>query len=204
VSADQRADGKKLSAADERVHRYRADWSFARLRPLIREGDSVLNLGAGDCRLDVRLAREHRCKVTSLDVADFNETDHPVLLYDGLHIPFADDSFDIVLLIFSLHHAEDPAAVLKEAKRVCRRHVIAFEDALENFADRCVFRGFHRFLRWSQGFPLPHHEWSPERWSQLARQLDLTEKACQDIGRTFGYLASRHIAFVWEKRPQAG
>jgi SAM-dependent methyltransferase len=64
------------------------------------------------------------------------------LLYDGLHIPFPDDSFDVVLLIFALHHADDPAAVLREARRVCRRHVIAFEDVVISLADRLIFRGF--------------------------------------------------------------
>lgn len=199
MSTAQSPRNKKLSATDERVHRYRADWSYERLRRLIREGDAVLNLGAGDCRLDERLAREHGCAVTSLDVADYNETGRPLFLYDGLHIPYADDSFDAVLLIFSLHHAEDPGAVLREAKRVCRRDIIAFEDAVVHLADRLIFRAFHRFLRWNQGFPLPHHEWPPDRWSLLASEIGLKERARQDIGRTFGYLASRHVAFVWEK-----
>ncbi len=199
MTASQPGGRRELSQTDERVHVYRAQWSFERLSQLIREGDRVLNLGAGDCRLDDRLAREHKCDVVSLDVEDYNETELPLLLYDGLHIPFPDNSFDVVLLIFALHHAEDPAAVLREARRVCRRHIIAFEDSVISLADRLVFRGFHRFLKWSQGFPLPHHEWPPEQWSRLARDVGLAEKAQKDIGRTFGYLASRHMAFVWEK-----
>lgn len=203
MNASQPAERRELSRSDERVHVYRAQWSFERLSQMIREGDRVLNLGAGDCRLDQRLARDHQCEVVSLDVDDYNETELPLVLYDGLHIPFPDDSFDVVLLIFALHHAEDPAAVLREARRVCRRHIIAFEDLLISLADRLVFRGFHRFLKWSQGFPLPQHEWPPQRWSELARDIGLAEIAQKDIGRTFGYLASRHMAFVWEKTDAA-
>jgi SAM-dependent methyltransferase len=204
MTANQPGKSRDLSRTDERVHVYRAQWSFERLASMIREGDRVLSLGAGDCRLDQRLARDHQCDVVSLDVDDYNETDLPLLLYDGLHIPFPDESFDVVLLIFALHHADDPAAVLREARRVCRRHVIAFEDVVITLADKLIFRGFHRFLKRSQGFPLPQREWPPERWSALAREIGFTEQAQKDIGRTFGYLASRHIAFVWEKTELPG
>jgi SAM-dependent methyltransferase len=161
MTANQPGKSRDLSRSDERVHVYRAQWSFERLSQMIREGDRVLNLGAGDCRLDQRLARDHQCDVVSLDVDDYNETDLPLLLYDGLHIPFPDDSFDVVLLIFALHHAEDPAAVLREARRVCRRHVIAFEDVLISLADRLIFRGFPPLPQVVTGLSAPPARMAP-------------------------------------------
>jgi len=144
------------------------------------------------------LAQEAGCEVVSVDVQDFNETCRPLILYDGTRLPFKDGVFDAVLIIFALHHAEDPRPVLMEAQRVCRRRLIVFEDAIEGQWDRLVFRGFHRFLEWSQGIPRPHHEWPPARWSTLATELGLTERWQGVIGRQMGYLASRNIAFVWE------
>jgi ubiquinone/menaquinone biosynthesis C-methylase UbiE len=40
---------------------------------------------------------------------------------DAAALPFADDSFDRVTTRYSFHHLLDPAAVLAEMKRVCRK-----------------------------------------------------------------------------------
>src|SRR5207253_11029534 len=95
----------------------------------------------------------------------------------GRRLPFPDNSFDVVLLIVVLRHAEAARAVLEEARRVCRRHVIVFEDVNLTFWDRLVFRLFHRWLEWSQKIPRPFHEWTPERWSALAGELGFAEHA---------------------------
>jgi ubiquinone/menaquinone biosynthesis C-methylase UbiE len=191
---------KKRSDMEIRVHEYRAQWSFDRLAQMVQKGSRILNLGAGDCRLDRILARDLQCDVVSLDVDDYNETNLPLLLYNGLQIPFPDDSFDVVLLLFALHHAEQPTEVLREAHRVCRKQVIVFEDKIVSPYDKMIFRGFHHFLTWSQGFSFPQREWTPEQWSLLAKDVGFVEVREKDIGRTFSYLASRHIALVCEKK----
>ena len=40
---------------------------------------------------------------------------------DGHELPFADDSFDLILSSFSLHHWEDPSRILNEMARVLRQ-----------------------------------------------------------------------------------
>lgn len=181
----------------EQVKRYRARWILERLRPWVREGDRVLNVGAGDCRLDQLIIKRCGCEVLSVDVVDFNETELPLTIYDGRSLPYPASSFDVVLLIFVLHHCESPTEVLGESMRVSRRHVIAFEDVNHHLWDRWMFRGFHRFLESSHDIPFPCHEWSPEEWNQLAQQVGLREESRAPIGRQFGYFASRHVAFVW-------
>jgi SAM-dependent methyltransferase len=185
--------------AVERVYEHRARWTARRVRPLVRLGDRVLDVGAGDCRLDLLLKRDPGCDVVPVDVADCNRTDLPLTIFDGRRLPFPDDSFDVALLVFVLHHAEDPRAVLMEARRVSRRQVIVFEDVNVTWRDRLLFRGFHRWAEWSQNLTYPHHEWPPARWSELAADVGLRERWSGLVGRQLGHLASRNVLFDWEK-----
>ena len=189
----------RLKRLEDRVYRHRARWTARRVRPFIQPGERVLDVGAGDCRLAELLRRKAGCEVACVDVGDCNKTSLPLKLYDGRRLPFADRSFDVLLLIFVLHHSEDPQAVLHEARRVCRRHVIAFEDVNLTWWDRVMFRGFHRWAEWSQRLQRPYHEWSPERWSILAQESGFHEHWRGLVGRQLGLLAPRHIAFVWDK-----
>ena len=45
-------------------------------------------------------------------------------LYDGVRLPLDDDAVDTVFLLEVLEHLEDPAALLREARRVARRNVL--------------------------------------------------------------------------------
>jgi SAM-dependent methyltransferase len=185
--------------AVDRAAGHRARWSARRLGPLIRPGDRVLDVGAGDCRLDLLLQERLGCEVVPVDVADFNRTPLKVVHYDGLHLPFPADSFDTVLLVFVLHHAKDPRAVLDEARRVSRRQVLVLEDVNLTWWDRMVFRGFHRWAEWSQNMPRPYHEWPPQRWTELAGEIGLRQRWSGLVGRQLSYFASRHVLFDWEK-----
>ena len=99
------------------------------IAPLLRDASSVLDLGSSDGRLafDLR-ARLATMGVdvgfTGCDVYAQPLVHIPTMRYDGDRLPFADDSFDCVLLVDVLHHAEDAEAVLREAARVARQSVI--------------------------------------------------------------------------------
>ena len=169
------------------------------MKPFLSPDDRVLDVGAGDCRLCELIHRHVGCEVVPVDVEDYNKTSIPLTLYDGTTLPFDRDSFDVTLLVFVLHHARDARAVLEETMRVTRRYVIVFEDINQTLWDRWAFRGFHRWLEWSQRIPKPHHELSPDDWSKLASGLGFREHFRSPVGRQLGVFATRHIAFVWEK-----
>ena len=51
--------------------------------------------------------------------------------FDGAKMPHADNSFDIVTFVYSLHHAGDAVfSLLREAKRVAKRHVVVLDDLM--------------------------------------------------------------------------
>ena len=183
----------------DRVYEHRARWAARILIPWVRPGDRVLDIGAGDCRVDVVLKAKIACEVTPVDILDYNRTNLPLTIFDGKRLPFADDSFDVGLFLFVLHHVEDVDACLAEARRVCRRHVIAFEDLNVTWWDRRTFRGFHIWLDWAEKIDKPFREWTPSQWTDLATRTGLREVWQQPLGRSLGPIASRHVGFVWEK-----
>lgn len=90
----------------------------------------VLDVGAGRCYIAKEIQQRHGNRVSCIDVADLNETDMPLKVYDGNRIPYKNSSFDTAILVYVLHHCENPLDVLKECVRVVRKggKIIIFED----------------------------------------------------------------------------
>lgn len=88
---------------------------------------SLLDLGAGEGFVGRELAHRSGIHVTLADVLDLNRTDLPHVQYNGRRLPFNDNEFDAVLLVYVLHHADDPDALLKEAARVSAGRIIVLE-----------------------------------------------------------------------------
>jgi SAM-dependent methyltransferase len=56
--------------------------------------------------------------------------------YDGRRLPFCDGAFDTSLMLLTLHHCEEPEAVLDEVLRVTRRRLIVIESVFRNRRER--------------------------------------------------------------------
>jgi ubiquinone/menaquinone biosynthesis C-methylase UbiE len=99
---------------------------------------TILDLGCGEGNVGYELSRKG-FDVTLADVADFHVKSHtlPFVLY-GETLPFADKEFDVVLLYFVLHHAEDQTKVLREAVRVGKRIIIVESVYRSSFGKRVL------------------------------------------------------------------
>ncbi len=92
----------------------------------------MLDAGCGDgVQSHVFLSYFHRCKIIAIDVRKsniieairYNKQFHgrfQALIADYHNLPFLNDSFDLVILGFSLHESENKVTVLKEAHRVLK------------------------------------------------------------------------------------
>ena len=98
------------------------------------EGDPsrILEIGAGEGIVTERMTeRFAQATVTGLDLPDDDLLDHwrdrglSCLFGDATVLPFADDTFDLVVAVEVFEHLPDPPAALAELDRVCSGHLIA-------------------------------------------------------------------------------
>jgi SAM-dependent methyltransferase len=102
-----------------------SEWLFERL-PL-GSGDLVLDVAAGTGHVARRLA-PRVLAVVALDATramleQGRAEAPPNVIFtqgDAAALPFLDDSFDVVVTRFAVHHFEDPAVQLAEMRRVLR------------------------------------------------------------------------------------
>jgi len=139
-------DIKKIYGRFEEEIYKRLCWFMkCEMAPYIKKGESLLDVGSGSGYLAKELKKRLKLRVTCVDVVDLRKTNVPMVLFDGVHLPFADNSFDNILFSYVLHHAGDnQEKLLEEARRVAKKRVIIFEDeAVGGFGD--LFTSAHRF-----------------------------------------------------------
>jgi SAM-dependent methyltransferase len=91
----------------------------------VGRADSLLDVGCGDGANALRVAAAVGAgRVVGVDVHRRETTHIETHVYDGLHLPFDDQSFEAVSIVDVLHHASDPRQVLREALRVAGRVVV--------------------------------------------------------------------------------
>ncbi|MDB5154981.1 MAG: methyltransferase type 11 [Mucilaginibacter sp.] len=99
-----------------------------------RSFNKVLEVGAGDGSILKLLAERnfapeyHAVEISESGVAHIKgrniEGLRSVQIFDGYHLPFDDDSFELVILSHVLEHVEHERLLLRELKRVARYSVI--------------------------------------------------------------------------------
>lgn len=176
-----------------KIARPRAKASVEHFAQYLRDGESIVDIGAGLCDI-TQLLRQKGHAVTPLDVQDFSMfTDIKPVVYSGERLPFADKSFDTALILTVLHHTPEPVAVLREARRVARR-IIIIEDVFYNAPHKYATFFMDSLLNlelWGH----PHSNKTDQAWRALFTRLDLriTEE------KAFGSFAVlRHRLYILE------
>jgi len=136
---------------------------LARMLPL---GSTVLDVGCGDGSLDKLLLQQRPdlC-LQGVDVLVRPATRIPVQPFDGRHLPFPDASFDAVLLVDVLHHAEDAMQLLREAARVTRDSVVIKDHLRDRFLAGPMLRFMDYLGNAPHGVRLPYNYWPRRQWT---------------------------------------
>jgi ubiquinone/menaquinone biosynthesis C-methylase UbiE len=154
----------------------------------------VLDIGTGTGNV-AQVLRERGWEVTPVDVEDLSFVGSVApLIYDGHRLPFAARAFDAALLSTVLHHAEDAARLLRDARRVSGR-VIVVEDIHRSQLHRAVCSLLDRLLNLElAGGQLAYR--SDAEWRALFRR---TELHVARVRRASSFGIFRHVAYELER-----
>jgi SAM-dependent methyltransferase len=114
--------------------------------PYINKNDKVLDLGTGYGFILDGIYKNKTKNIKGIDVINLNKTNHEVKVYDGINIPYPDNSFDVVLCLYILHHTncKNHNKILNEMKRVSKK-IIILEDITDNIFDKFL-SFFHKIV----------------------------------------------------------
>lgn len=144
--------------------------------PFIEKEERVLDLGAGDGKIAEYIKKKKgKVDINLLDVTDrHNETNLKMHVYEGGKIPFKDDFFDSVLIIFVLHHASKPLKTLKDAARVSKRKIIIVGDIADNWLEMLLTKAWDIIVNSIIGRNWGKLEFrSDKEWKMAFKDLDL-------------------------------
>ena len=171
------------------------------LAPLLPESGRVLDVGCGDGAVSQAILRlRPDLHIEGIEVLSRGTPEISVSAYDGKHIPFSDKSFDAVMFVDVLHHAADPAQLLREGARVASKCVVIKDHTPEGFLAFTTLRFMDRVGNTRHGVALPYNYWRREQWQQEFHRVGLSPVIWKDSLRLYPWPASllfdRSLHFV--------
>ena len=160
--------------AFSKIYKEAAENMVADCKDFIEKGSQILDLGCGSAIIAKAFESFFDAKITGVDIVDRRVFPIPFEIIDGKHLPFKDNSFDIVFIAYVLHHSIEPIELLKEARRVTRDKIIIYEDLKEGILSQlfCKIHAvsfdamFNKNKRKTVSFK------SEKQWLDVFRNLD--------------------------------
>jgi ubiquinone/menaquinone biosynthesis C-methylase UbiE len=147
----------------------------------IPRGAQVLDVGCGSGFVAYHLSAMGR-SVTGVDLHATAEAPIDYSAFNGRELPFLNRTFDAVIFSFVLHHSQNIAGLLAEARRVLRSsgRIVIYEDIPERWHDTalCLWHGHHWRSRTG-----PCTFLRSESWLDLFETLELRVAQCWTLSR---------------------
>jgi SAM-dependent methyltransferase len=143
--------------------------------PLLPPG-VLLDVGCGNGSMG-RLLTDLRKDiwVVGLEVLARPRGPAALVLYDGERFPFAPQAFSSVLLADILHHAQEPAAVVRESQRVCHGAILVKDHFCENGWERLVLQVMDWTANAFHGVGSNYRYFRRRDWESLVKALPVRE-----------------------------
>lgn len=115
--------------------------------------------------------------ITAVDVVPRARQHHPVRIYDGERLPFADRAFDLVYSIDALHHCPSPEHSLKELTRTAGRYLLLKDHTCNGILGRLTLAILDEIGNRRFSIRSPYHYQRGQEWFTLiAEQGFVLEK----------------------------
>ncbi len=101
---------------------------LAAMRPYVAPGSKVLDFGAGRGDFLKAVSAALGAEVIGIDIIDYSDDEIDIAMFDGATIPLPDNSVDVAMAAFVLHHTLAQEAVMRELARVSRHRIVIYED----------------------------------------------------------------------------
>lgn len=113
---------------------------IAKSLPRFSQALRLLDVGCGNGYIAHHLSAMLNTHVIGIDLDELTEAPIDYRAFNGASFPVADQSLDVVLFCYVLHHAQNLETLLSEVRRTLRTggRVLIYEDMPESLGDRIV------------------------------------------------------------------
>lgn len=158
----------------------RANQIIPKITQSIKKTDNILDIGSGTGTI-AKIIKTRYCQSITLADVDYNSMCdlYPVIIYDGVNLPFENNQFSKTLLIAVLHHAVDYSKVLQEAKRVTKDKIIIMEDIFTDLPSRMITFIGDCLVNWEIHSPFRNH--TKDDWIRIFQKEGLKVEEIQEL-----------------------
>ena len=151
------------------------EWMYELLRPVVRH-KTVLELAAGTGLIAKNIVSSaNHIEATDASpemIAEARRDNQSAKLHfsvqDMFHLPYADQSFDVVIVSNALHIVPEPERALAEIRRVLKEDGVLVAPTFTH-ADNAFFGKVKAFFMKLAGFPL-HSKWTSHEYLEFLRE----------------------------------
>lgn len=161
----------------------------------------ILDVGCGHAYVTRALQEKFpQLEFSGVDVKVRSGAAIPVVEYDGKTLPFADGTFDAVMLVDVLHHTDNPVETLRECVRVAKQFVLVKDHIADSFYDNIRLKFLDWFGNRPFGIPMTYEYLSSKEWREafaaVGVQPEVEQRRIQTCPPPFYYPLDHDLHFI--------